>query len=137
VVSVYHNILRFVYKHVFILLIVWALLILSLCAIPGQFIPSTSWLEMLSFDKFVHASIFFILVSLWIVYVFRFERPSLYLIAGVVLAILYGGSIEWMQANLFTQRSADWYDFYANSFGCLMAWISRGFIQKQIRYTTR
>jgi hypothetical protein len=38
-----------------------------------------------------------------------------------LLSIIYGGALEIMQATLFTQRTADWQDFVANSFGCLMA----------------
>lgn len=32
----------------------------------------------------------------------------------------YGGLLEVMQATVFSQRSGDWLDFIANSFGCLM-----------------
>ena len=42
----------------------WALIILILCGIPGRGIPHISFLELLSFDKFVHAGIFFVLILL-------------------------------------------------------------------------
>lgn len=34
--------------------------------------------------------------------------------------IAYGGMLEIMQATVFSQRSGDWLDFIANSFGCCM-----------------
>ena len=45
-------------NHSYKLTVTWALLIFGLCAMPGRFIPSVSWLELLSFDKWVHAGIF-------------------------------------------------------------------------------
>lgn len=38
----------------------------------------------------------------------------------ILLCISYGGLIEIMQAKIFSNRSGDWLDFIANSFGCLM-----------------
>ena len=34
--------------------------------------------------------------------------------------VAYGGLLEVMQATVFSQRSGDWFDFIANTFGCLM-----------------
>ena len=40
--------------------------------------------------------------------------------------ISYGGLLEIMQATVFSQRSGDWYDFIANTFGCFLAlWLFR------------
>jgi len=38
-----------------------------------------------------------------------------------LFSVMYGGLLEIMQAKVFSERSADWYDMIANSFGCLMA----------------
>ena len=88
---------------------------------PGRFIPTVSWLELLSFDKWVHAGIFFILVSLLSLGVLIHKQSALLIIVFCFLCIVYGGLLEIMQAKLFSQRSADWQDFVANTFGCLMA----------------
>lgn len=103
--------------------IVWALVILILCGIPGRDIPHISFLELLSFDKFVHAAIFFVLYIL-----FRRSLNN----AGIALTterrfilffscIIYGGLLEIMQGLVFEERSADLYDFIANSFGVIVA----------------
>lgn len=101
--------------------ILWTILIFVLCSTPGQYIPTTNWLELLSFDKFVHASIFFVLTCLWLIYFFNSNR--LYISSMIIIILFcvsYGGLLEIMQAKVFSHRSGDWFDFIANSFGCLM-----------------
>ena len=111
-------------KRPFLSTALWALLILVLCGIPGKGIPHISFLELLSFDKFVHASIFFILVLFFIrsnklTKLKLMNKNAVFIAAGISIA--YGGLIEILQATVFTDRSADWYDFIADSFGCLVA----------------
>jgi len=115
----------------------WALVILILCGIPGRDIPHISFLELLSFDKFVHAGIFFVLVSLTVrgfllQTCYEKLRSNSRLFAACI-CIAYGGSLEIMQGTLFSERSADVYDFIANSFGCLLGlllynWVERIFL---------
>ena len=115
---------HFCFEHMryFILPLVWALVILLLCAFPGKDIPHISFLEMLSFDKWVHAGIFFILALLLMrgmkfAYV-RAAHATAVLFA-LAVCIPYGGLLEIMQGTLFQDRSADWMDFVANSFGAV------------------
>ena len=113
--------LKLLSKYSFIAALSWTVIIFILCCTPGRFIPTTSWLELLSFDKFVHASIFFGLSCLWLVYVYyHFKLTTLSISLTIFLCIAYGGSLEIMQATIFSQRSGDWLDFIANSFGCAM-----------------
>jgi VanZ family protein len=102
----------------------WALLILILCGIPGKDIPHISFLELLSFDKLVHAGIFFVLVLLAI-RGFLLQSTITFLqanarVLAVVFCIVYGGLLEIMQGTLFQERSADVFDFIANSIGVLL-----------------
>lgn len=108
-----------------LLTIGWALLIMILCGIPGRDIPHFSFLEILSFDKWVHAGIFFIL-TLLAVRGFRLQDKfevlkNHALPIALVVCIFYGGFLEVMQGTLFKERTADIYDFIANSFGCILA----------------
>lgn len=117
--------------------LLWALLILILCGIPGRDIPHISFLELLSFDKFVHAGIFFVLVVLVIrgfelQTTFSFLQKNAKSIA-CTLCISYGGLLELMQEAVFEERSADVYDFIANSFGCLLGlFLYRWIINKNL-----
>ncbi len=112
---------KIILKYCIVLSALWAALIFILCATPGQYIPSANWLELLSFDKFVHASLFFVLCSLFFVVGIKYKQPKTLLIVYFLLCILYGGLLEIMQAKCFSNRSADWLDFTANSFGCILS----------------
>jgi VanZ family protein len=48
------------------------------------------------------------------------------------ICVAYGGLMEIMQGTLFADRSADVYDFIANSFGCLIGWMFYNSIEKKI-----
>jgi hypothetical protein len=105
--------------------IIWALIILILCGTPGKDVPHFSFLDLLGFDKFVHATIFFILV-IFAIRGFRLQTKNKYLrenaaFLAVGLSIAYGGILEILQGTIFSERSADIFDFIANSFGCFIA----------------
>lgn len=110
-------------KHAYKLAFIWAVIIFGLCSMPGKLIPSVSWLELLSFDKFVHAGVFFILVSLLHISVTAHQQKQQLVYFWFGLSVLYGGALEIMQATVFSDRSADWLDMIANSVGCVMALI--------------
>ena len=113
----------------------WTLLIFALCSMPGKSIPHISWLELLSFDKFVHASIFFVLEILYLRgFNLQTNYGALKKYAKVIVTffcVLYGGTLEIMQSLLFSERSGDWLDFIANSTGCLAALSLFGFISRK------
>ena len=100
---------------------VWTLIIFVLCATPGRYIPSASWLDALSFDKLVHAGIFFVLCGFLFLSAIKHHQHYLFIVMYLLLAVLYGGFLEYMQAHYFSERSADWQDIVANSTGCLAA----------------
>jgi len=102
----------------------WALFIAFLCGIPGRDLPHISFLELLAFDKWVHAGVFFVLFVLPArgfllqasVGVFHASPRSW----ALLLCVVYGGVLELLQDAVFEERSADLYDFIANSAGCLL-----------------
>ncbi len=122
---------KFIYKNAGLLTVAWAIIIFMLCATPGQYIPSASWLDLLSVDKWVHAGIFFTLSALWIVYASKNKRSRAVFLSGLLACIIYGGLLEVMQAKCFSNRSADWQDFVANSFGCLVALAAAKKLEKE------
>lgn len=116
--------------------LLWALVILILCGIPGKDLPHSDFLDLLNFDKLVHAGIFFVL-ALLVIHGFRNQDtfPLLKRRAGILavtISILYGGLMELMQGALFRDRSPDINDFIANSFGCIMGWALFDFIDKKL-----
>jgi VanZ family protein len=103
----------------------WTFFVFGLCSLPGKAIPSSHWFDLISFDKFVHASIFWTLAVLWINGLSNqqtFKLKSIWIIGGsVVFSIGYGGLLEILQSNFFSDRMGEWNDFIANSFGALVA----------------
>ncbi len=113
--------IKLLLKYSLLAAISWTIIIFVLCCTPGKYVPTAHWLELLSFDKFVHASIFFTLSCLWLIHFLKIERQSYSFVIFIILGcVAYGGMLEVMQATIFSQRSGDWLDFIANSFGCLM-----------------
>lgn len=113
--------IKILLKYSLLAAISWTIIIFILCCTPGKYVPTAHWLELLSFDKFVHASIFFVLTCLWLLVGVKINMESItFMIFIIIGCVSYGGLLEVMQATVFSQRSGDWLDFIANSFGCLM-----------------
>lgn len=101
----------------------WMMLILLIIAMPGSSLPITDFWSLLKFDKFVHLAIFAILVFLLLI---GFNKqntiPKLKIEASfyaIWIGFAYSGLTEILQGLLFTQRTADVFDFIANCIGCL------------------
>jgi hypothetical protein len=76
------------------------------------------------FDKLVHCGFFFVFVVFYCNgYIRQQNKGQLsYTAASVITlgAILFGGLIELLQLLVFTWRSADWSDLFADSVGACM-----------------
>jgi hypothetical protein len=105
---------------------------------PGKAIPKINWLELLSFDKFVHASIFFVeQILLMRVLISLSDATFLkknYKWISVLFCVSYGGSLELMQYYVFSERSGDVLDFVANSTGCIAGLFLFNPLAKKIKW---
>jgi len=104
--------------------LLWALLILLLCLMPGAALPAWHWADLLSVDKGVHAGLFAVLVLLCLRalksgYASASPPPALLLALGCTA---YGGMLELMQMLPALGRRGDWNDFAANTFGVTAGW---------------
>lgn len=106
--------------------LLWALLILVLCLMPGAALPTWHWADLLSVDKLVHASLFAVLGALLFVGTGRYYQAqglrSAQVLVIVLIGIAYGGALEIMQMLSALGRRGDWNDFIANSAGMGLAW---------------
>ncbi len=107
--------LRFQWPAIF-----WALFVLVLCDMPMSDVPgSNKFFE--GFDKMVHLGFFFVLT----VFLFygkikqqnSFDYRILTIVKIVLINIILGGGIELLQWKIFTYRSAEWWDFFADMLG--------------------
>jgi VanZ family protein len=109
------------------LTILWALFILIMCSVSFGRI-SNSPMFFPGFDKLVHCGLFFVLVIFWCNGILRQQNIGHlpYKSMGVVLALswLYGGIIEILQMTIFTWRSAELGDLFADIVGACMAMFS-------------
>jgi VanZ family protein len=104
-----------VHKLYFVLAIIWTLLIITTSLISLDNAPSV---RIVGIDKLVHGLFYFIFVLLWII---ALEEKYKLVIVGI--ALFLGGIIEFLQGIMEQHRSADWYDFLANSIGVALAFI--------------
>ncbi len=101
--------------------LLWALVILVLCLIPGAALPQWHWFALFNLDKSVHAGMFFILASLF-AQAFRDRgSPRRYLMWAVLISAAYGVSTELMQGLEALGRRTDINDMIANAIGALLA----------------
>lgn len=105
-------------KHQY-LAIIWALIVLVLCDIPLSGSGSGDFFFE-GFDKLVHTGFFFVFSVL----IFfgegtrKLDHSRFGAIFKVILiTIIFGGGIELSQLEIFTYRSAEWWDFFADMTG--------------------
>ena len=86
--------------------------------------PETPLNTVTNIDKVLHFLMYFGFCSvLWIEYFMSHARPqaSRLIPWAIIAPILFSGLIEIGQQTLTPTRAADWWDFIANSIGCLTA----------------
>jgi VanZ family protein len=106
------------------LTILWALFIFVTCTIKIGDNITHQPLFFPGFDKLVHCGFFFVLTIFWCNGIIRQQNTGLmsYKSAAMVaiFAILFGGLIEILQLTIFTWRSGEWPDLFADTVGTCM-----------------
>lgn len=89
----------------------WAAIVFVLYAIPGNKLRVNSPLFFEGFDKIVHFGMFSTLAFL--------AQLSAHRIGWfrILACACYSALLEGLQGMLFTERSSDWFDFFANNIG--------------------
>lgn len=119
--SMIERLLTIVHKRSALSVFAWLVIITLLCSMPGQYIPSNNWLELLSVDKLVHAFIFGTLAILLFVFALKRQGGRGAIMVCFLFTTAYGIGMELMQAYAFSNRSADWQDAVANTLGACIA----------------
>jgi VanZ family protein len=105
----------------------WALFIFVLCSIKMGGV-SSSPMFFAGFDKLVHCGLFFVLVVMLCSGLIRVNTLHnlnfLQAFWGLIIPIVYGGSIELLQRYIFTWRSGEWADLFADAVGASMGLFS-------------
>lgn len=116
-----------------LLSILWAVLILVLCLMPGKDLPSFSILE---FDKVIHFFIYILLV-LMMYYGWKKQNsfPTLHqytLVKILFITSVYGFLVELLQAFFTADRHFDLFDALANSGGAVAGTLLSMYFKKYI-----
>jgi VanZ family protein len=106
--------------------LIWAIIILILCGLPGDRLPELTFLEWLRPDKIVHLVLFGV-QSYLLMRGFERQSASIFLarnavVFSIVSTILYGCLVEVMQTYVFIHRTGDVRDAIANSIGAFIGW---------------
>jgi len=109
--------------------IVWGFLILILTLMPGNAIPRVPmWIDRLHPDKLVHLFIFMVFSFLLIKGFVKSGNPGFVrdfaMIWALIISMFIGGATELLQGWVIPLRTADWKDFFADTFGTMVAVIA-------------
>jgi VanZ family protein len=118
----------------------WAVFIFILCTI--QLGPiSKSPLFFPGFDKLVHCGLFFMMVVLYCNGFIRQQSSRIITYKSLTIitlaAVCYGGLIELLQAYVFTWRSGEWNDLFADAVGASMGAFGIMITVKAINYVKK
>ena len=100
--------------------LLWALLILVLCLMPGAALPAWHWADLFSVDKLVHAGLFAVQARLVLRAAGRQGRADA--LPWLLAVVAYGGALELLQMLPALGRRGDWNDLAANTLGALLGW---------------
>jgi len=103
--------------------LIWSGIIFYMISVPSDNIPESRILKIENIDKLIHFSMFFVLTIL-LCFGFlmqtAFKKVNKFYIAyAISISIIYGALTEIMQELFFDSRSADKWDFVANTFGAI------------------
>lgn len=106
--------------------IAWFFLLLFLICLPGSAIPPVeTWLDVIYFDKWVHAGLFAVLTFLFIYPVSRLHLSDAFkkntAIRIALAAWIWGLTTEFIQRFFIPDRSFDMFDWAADSLGIITA----------------
>jgi VanZ family protein len=108
--------------------ILWAVLILVLTGLPGNYFPvvSSVW-DLFAPDKIIHLFIFLVFTALLVFCQIQYSTKDISVssvaLVSIGSGIVFGGITELLQAYVFVWRQASVYDFIADSAGCVSGYM--------------
>lgn len=105
--------------------ILWTFVVVGVCVVPGNEIPSPPIIDIPHLDKVVHASLYFVLTLFSVA---SFSKQSMLkklsekpFQSAFIYAVLLGVLVELVQYKFIPHRSGDVLDALANTEGSLLA----------------
>ena len=117
----------------FIPAILWLLITTLLLVLPGPDIPSVSFLDIIYFDKWVHAGLF---GGMTFLFAFPFIKNGTatkrLLIYIAIVCAFYGIAMEYVQKYMAFERDFDYFDMVADGVGCIIGYFVSTFFKRRL-----
>ena len=101
--------------------IVWSLLILMVCLMPGDNLPNSSFLSFKGADKLIHATLYLVLMILvgkgLVTYFSSSYSRNRVFVISFLYCLFIGVVIEFIQSVFVVGRLGDIFDVLANVIG--------------------
>lgn len=101
--------------------ILWAIFVLIICEMPSSDISPDSFTFFEGFDKLAHTGFFFVLTVLLFHGKIKeqgsYNYRALTILKILLITLFLGAAIEVLQYSVFTYRSAEWWDLFADMTG--------------------
>ena len=114
--------------------ILWAIFVVIICEMPPIDTNKAGFTLFEGFDKLAHTGFFFVL-TVFLFYgkirqqaSYSYRPLTILKILGITLAL--GAGIEILQLEVFTYRSAEWWDLFADMTGVGMGIFSYIFLHR-------
>lgn len=102
----------------------WSIVILTLSLIPSKSIQKIVFLDFVGIDKVGHFGVYAILAFLLVRGFCKQFNDGVYRLSlavySIIIGLIYGGILEYLQWRVAPSRSGDWADFAANFLGCIL-----------------
>jgi len=110
-------------KSYWLLVTVWAAIILVLCGMPPQDVDKVKFFDLPYMDKIVHFALYFVLAMLVMAVLTlnsHLKTSRWTYIITITICLLYGWLIEVLQRAFFPGRSFEWLDVVADTAGAVV-----------------
>lgn len=101
--------------------ILWAIFVVIICEMPSSDISPDSFTFFEGFDKLAHTGFFFVLTVLLFHGKIKeqgsYNYRALTILKILLITLFLGAAIEVLQYSVFTYRSAEWWDLFADMTG--------------------
>lgn len=101
--------------------ILWAIFVVIICEMPSSDISPDSITFFEGFDKLAHTGFFFVLTVLLFHGKIKeqgsYNYRALTILKILLITLFLGAAIEILQYSVFTYRSAEWWDLFADMTG--------------------
>ncbi len=100
--------------------VVWAIFIFIASTVGvGLNLPST-WADLISWDKLAHGFVYAVFCFLLVLSFPKGQKLKSVVVLAVIISIVYGATMEFLQYTFFPNRYFEIFDIFANTVGSVL-----------------